>query len=158
MWHYKGEEFTSDMIGDYIGFVYVITDLSNNKKYIGKKLFASKRKLPPLKGKTRKRTVIKESDWQDYFGSSDLVKALIEEHGRDSFHREILHLCMTKGELSYLELIEQVERRVLLSDEYYNNIIQVRIHGSHVRSLRDDAMGEERSEWILLDRKGPVNT
>ena len=146
MWHYKGEEFTSDMIGDYIGFVYVITDLSNNKKYIGKKLFVSKRKLPPLKGKTRKRTVIKESDWQDYFGSSDLVKALIEEHGRDSFRREILHLCMTKGELSYLELIEQVERRVLLSDEYYNNIIQVRIHGSHVRSLRDDAMGEERSE------------
>src|SRR6056300_1480092 len=104
MWYYKDEEFTSEMIGDYIGFVYVITDLSNNKKYIGKKLFKSKRKLPPLKGKTRKRTVVKESDWQDYFGSSDLVKCLIEEHGRENFHREILHLCMTKGELSYMEL------------------------------------------------------
>lgn len=138
MWYYNGKEFTSEMIGDYVGFVYVITDLSNDKKYVGKKLFKSKRRLPPLKGKTRKRTVVKESDWQDYFGSSDLVKTLIEEHGRDNFHREILHLCMSKGELSYLELLEQVERKVLLSDEYYNNIIQVRIHGSHVRGLRDD--------------------
>ena len=136
MWYYKGEEFTSEMIGDYIGFVYVITDLSNNKKYIGKKLFKSKRKLPPLKGKTRKRTVVKESDWQDYFGSSDLVKSLIEEHGRENFHREILHLCMTKGELSYLELKEQMEREVLLNDEYYNGIIQVKIHRSHVKNLK----------------------
>ena len=136
MWYYKGEEFTSEMIGDYIGFVYVITDLSNNKKYIGKKLLKSKRKLPPLKGKTRKRTVVKESDWQDYFGSSDLVKSLIEEHGRENFHREILHLCMTKGELSYLELKEQMEREVLLNDEYYNGIIQVKIHRSHVKNLK----------------------
>ena len=39
MWHYKGEEFTSEMIGDYIGFVYIITDGSNDRKYIGKKIF-----------------------------------------------------------------------------------------------------------------------
>jgi len=62
MWYYEGEEFTSEMIEDYVGFVYLITDLTNGKKYVGKKLFVSKRKLPPLKGKTRKRTVIKESD------------------------------------------------------------------------------------------------
>ena len=94
MWYYKGEEFTSDMIGDHIGFVYIITDLSNNKKYVGKKLLVSKRKLPPLKGKTRKRTVTKESDWQSYFGSSDEVKAILEEKGADNFHREILHFSM----------------------------------------------------------------
>ena len=138
MWYYKGKEFTSDMIGDYIGFVYVITDLSNNKKYVGKKLLKSKRRLPPLKGKTRKRTVVKESDWQDYFGSSDEVKALVEEQGRENFHREILHLCMAKGELSYLELKEQMEREVLLDDNYYNGIIQVKIHRSHVKSLKGD--------------------
>jgi len=68
MWYYKGEEFTSEMIGDYIGFVYCITDLSTSKKYIGKKNFKSTRKLKPLKGKTRKRTVVKESDWKSYFG------------------------------------------------------------------------------------------
>lgn len=136
MWYYKGEEFTSDMIGDYIGFVYVITDLSNNKKYVGKKLLMSKRRLPPLKGKTRRRTVVKESDWQGYFGSSDEVKALVEELGRDNFHREILHLCKTKGELSYLELKEQMDREVLLNDDYYNGIIQVKIHRSHVKNLK----------------------
>lgn len=136
MWYYNGKEFTSEMIGDYVGFVYVITDLSNNKKYVGKKLFKSKRRLPPLKGKTRKRTVVKESDWQDYFGSSDLVKTLVEEHGRDNFHREILHLCASKGELSYLELKEQMNREVLLNDDYYNGIIQVKIHRSHIKNLK----------------------
>lgn len=136
MWHYGDKEFTSEMIEDYIGFVYIITDLSNNKKYVGKKLFQSKRKLPPLKGKTRKRTVIKESDWQDYFGSSDEVKALVEQYGRNNFHREILHLCNTKGEMSYLEAKEQFDRNVLLDDTYYNGIINCKIHRSHVKNLK----------------------
>ena len=93
MWHYKGEEFTSEMIGEYIGFVYIITDGSNDRKYIGKKIFKSKRKLPPLKGKTRKRTKIVESDWQKYYGSSEEVKLMVEEKGVDNFYREIIHLC-----------------------------------------------------------------
>jgi len=135
MWYYGEEAFTSDMIEDYVGFVYVITDLSNNKKYVGKKLFKSKRKLPPLKGKTRKRTKIVESDWQTYYGSSDEVKALVEERGGEAFHREIIHLCKSKGEMSYLEAKEQFDREVLLSEEYYNGIINCKIHRSHVKSL-----------------------
>jgi hypothetical protein len=135
MWYYGDKEFTSEMIGDYIGFVYVITDRRNNKKYVGKKLFTSKRRLPPLKGKTRKRTVLKESDWMQYYGSSDEVKALVEELGPDNFHREILHLCESKGVMSYLEAKEQFDRNVLLSDDYYNGIINCKIHRSHVKSL-----------------------
>ena len=138
MWYYNGEEFTSEMIEDNIGFVYIITDKSNDKKYVGKKLFQSKRRLPPLKGKTRKRTVIKESDWQEYFGSSDEVKALVEEKGADNFHREILHLCKTKGVMSYLELYEQMKNHVLLDDNFYNGIVQVKIHRSHVKNLNKD--------------------
>lgn len=137
MWLYNGQEFTSEQIGDFMGFVYLITNKSDGKKYIGKKIFKSKRRLPPLKGKTRRRTKIVESDWQDYFGSSEEVNSLVEEHGRDQFHREILHLCKTKGEMSYLELKEQVDRQVLLDDTYYNGIIQCRIHGSHVKSLKN---------------------
>lgn len=136
MWLLGDNEFTSDMIEDYIGFVYVITDLRNDKKYVGKKLFKSTKKLPPLKGKSRKRTVIKESDWQDYFGSSEDVKALVEEHGRETFKREIIHLCKTKGEMSYLEAKEQFDRNVLLSDEYYNGIINCKIHRTHVKNLK----------------------
>lgn len=136
MWLYNGSEFTSEMIGDYTGFVYIITDLSNNKKYVGKKLFQSKRKLPPLKGKTRKRTKIIESDWMDYFGSSEEVKLMVEEKGAANFKREILHLCNTKGEMSYLEAKEQFDRNVLLSDEYYNGIINCKIHRTHVKNLK----------------------
>ena len=135
MWYYQDKEFTSEMIGDHIGFVYIITDKSNDKKYVGKKLFKSKRRLPPLKGKTRRRTKVVESDWMDYFGSSDEVKMLVEEHGRDNFHREILHLCDTKGVMSYLEAKEQFDRNVLLDDSYYNGIIQCKIHRSHVKNL-----------------------
>lgn len=135
MWFYNGEEFTSEMIGEYVGFVYLITDKSNNKKYVGKKLLTSKRKLPPLKGKTRKRTVVKETDWQKYYGSSEEVKLMVEEKGVDNFHREILYLCMSKGQLGYLEAKYQFEHDVLLRDDYYNGIIQCKIHRNHVRSL-----------------------
>ena len=135
MWCYEGREFTSDMIGEFVGFVYCITDSRNRKKYIGKKTFQSRRTLPPLKGKTRRRKVIKESDWMTYYGSSEEVKSLVEEHGGEVFHREILHLCKSKGEMSYLELKEQIEREVLLSDDYYNGILQCKIHRSHVQSL-----------------------
>jgi hypothetical protein len=135
MWFYKGEVFTSEMIEDYVGFVYLITDKSNNKKYVGKKLLTSKRKLAPLKGKTRKRTVVKETDWQKYYGSSEEVKLMVEEKGVDNFHREILYLCMSKGQLGYLEAKYQFEHDVLLRDDYYNGIIQCKIHRNHVRSL-----------------------
>lgn len=144
MWYYNGDEFTSEMIGDYIGFVYIITDLSNDKKYVGKKLFQSKRRLPPLKGKTRKRVVIKESDWMDYFGSSEEVKAILEENGRDNFKREILHLCESKGVMSYLELYEQITRHVLLRDDYYNGIVQAKIHKSHVKNISKDDLPDNR--------------
>lgn len=131
-WTYQGQPFTSDMIGEYFGFVYLITNLDNGKMYVGKKWFWSTRKLPPLKGKTRKRRVQKESDWQKYYGSSDEVKLLVEQHGEDNFEREILRLCKTKGECSYYELVEQVDREVLLRDNYYNGIIQCKIHSKHL--------------------------
>jgi len=135
MWLRNDVEFTSDMIGDYVGFVYIITDLTNNKKYVGKKLFESKRTLPPLKGKTRKRKVTKESDWMSYYGSSEELMLLVEANGADTFKREILHLCHSRGEMSYLEAKEQFDRGVLLSDDFYNGIINCKIHKSHVKRL-----------------------
>lgn len=136
-WTYNKKSFESEQIGDYVGFVYLITDLSNNKKYIGKKNFWSTRRLPPLKGKKRKRVVKNESDWKDYFGSSEQIKLLVESHGRNNFTREILHLCNSKGEMSYLEAKEQFDRNVLFSDEYYNEFIGCKIHAKHVKGLSD---------------------
>jgi serine/threonine protein kinase len=135
MWLYENKEFTSEEIGDYIGFVYLITDLSNNKKYIGKKLFVSTNRLPPLKGKTRKRVVKKESDWKTYYGSSEEVKALVEQG--ISFKREILHLCKTKGEMSYMEAKLQFQYDVLLRDDFYNAFIGCKIHEKSVKGLKN---------------------
>ena len=131
-WTYEGQPFTSDMISDNVGFVYQITNLQNGKKYIGKKWFWSSKKLPPLKGKKRKRTVKKESDWMKYFGSSEEVKLLVEQHGEDNFEREILRLCKTKGECTYYEAKLQFDFDVLLRDDYYNEFIGCKIHSKHL--------------------------
>jgi hypothetical protein len=135
-WIYNGEEFTSEMIGDMVGFVYCVTNLQNGMKYIGQKRFFRKVTRPPLKGKKRRRISSKESAWKTYCGSSDMVSMLVKKHGIDIFHREILHLCMSRGELNYRETEEQFTRQVLLRpDEYYNGIINCRINKSHVTHM-----------------------
>ncbi len=138
MWYYRNqsENFTDDDVGDNYGFVYCITNRATGKKYIGKKFFWSKRTLPPLKGKTRKRKKIVMSDWQDYYGSNEELKMLVEKNGKDIYHREILRLCKTKGECSYYEAKLQFENDVLLSDEYYNEFIGCKIHASHIKHLK----------------------
>lgn len=136
-WFHNNVEFTTADIGNFVGFVYLITDLENGMKYIGKKVFHNKKKLPPLKGKTRKRTKVTESDWMDYYGSNEKIKELVETHGRDRFKREILHLCRSKAECTYYETKLQFEHDVLMRDDYYNDFIMCRIAGSHLRALKD---------------------
>jgi len=133
-WHLNGREYNpeEDVLKEYVGFVYLITDRSNNKKYVGKKFFWSTRKLPPLKGTKRKRKVTKQSDWQTYYGSSEELKLLVETKGGNAYYREILHLCKTKGECSYMEAKEQFDRDVLLRDDYYNAFIGCKIHAKHL--------------------------
>ena len=49
-WTYKGNEITN-MPEDVVGFVYMITNTTNGRMYIGKKLAKFKRSRPPLKGR-----------------------------------------------------------------------------------------------------------
>lgn len=130
-WTYEGKEIT-EIPDDVEGFVYLITNLTNNKKYVGKKLAKFKTTKPPLKGKKNKRRGTKESDWRDYWGSSEHLLQDVEELGPENFTREILYMCPTRGIMSYLEAKEQFDRRVLETDEYYNGIINVRVGGSKV--------------------------
>ena len=118
-WTYKGEEF-DEAPEDYLGFVYLITEKSTGKKYVGKKLFWNKA-WKQVKGK-RKRT-LKESNWKTYYGSSKSLNESVEEHGEENYEREILRLCKKKGELSYYEAKEQFDRDVLINDNYYNAFI-----------------------------------
>jgi hypothetical protein len=105
-------------------------------RYIGKKKFWSKVTRPPLKGRKNKRHSLKESDWKDYYGSSDEVKQLVENTGAWRFDRYILRLCKTSGEMSYYEMKAQVENDVLLKpDEYYNAFVGGKIHRSHLGHL-----------------------
>lgn len=131
-WIYGGETFTSEMIGEAVGFVYLITNITNGRKYIGKKLFTFA-STKQVKGK--KKRVRVESDWKDYFGSSDELKADVAALGDNNFTREILYLCMTKGECNYLEAREQFDRRVLEREDYYNGQIQCRIHQTHIKKM-----------------------
>ena len=128
-WTYKGKEITEIPEG-IEGFVYLITNLTNNRKYVGKKLARFKTTKPPLKGKKNKRRGYKESDWREYWGSSDRLNEDVKTLGEDKFSREILYFCRSRAEMSYIEAREQFDRRVLDTDEYYNGIINVRVGGS----------------------------
>ena len=129
-WHYDGKEFTEDLIGDNYGFVYQIKNLTNGRKYIGKKFFYSS-KTKQVKGKRKKIKV--PSDWQTYYGSSDTLKQDVLSLGHENFSREILHLCRSKGECGYLEAREQFIRGVMESEDYYNTWIMVRVRKSHIK-------------------------
>ena len=109
------------------GFVYLITNNTNNKKYIGKKQCQSVRKRPPLKGKKNKRHETIETDWKTYTSSSNQLNEDLEVLGKDSFKFQIIRWCDSKWELSYYEGKLQFEEEVLLKDDYYNGIINLRI-------------------------------
>ena len=136
MWYYKNMLF-EETPEDYQGFVYEITELSTNKKYIGKKNFWKPKILPKnSKRKRRIRTRV-ESDWRSYFGSSGILNELVEKHGNESFKRVILKLCKTKGAMSYYEAKLQFEKDVLFKDEYYNEFIGCKIHAKHLKGIED---------------------
>jgi len=138
MWLFENKQ-VEELPEDCVGFVYCITNLTNNRKYIGKKLAKFSKtsiKTVTLKNGTKKKKKIRskiDSDWQEYYGSSNELNKDVETLGKDNFTREILYFCKTKAECSYVEAREQFINKVLESDNYYNNNIMIRVHGSHIK-------------------------
>jgi hypothetical protein len=138
-WTYQSS-VVEELPEDCIGFVYCITNTVSGRRYIGKKLAKFSKttyKTVKLKNGTKKKKKIRskiDSDWQEYYGSSVELSKDIDALGKEKFTREILHYCKSKAETSYVEAREQFDRKVLESDDYYNGHIQVRVHGSHIKS------------------------
>ena len=130
-WTYQKRDIL-ELPEDCVGFVYEITNTTNGRKYIGKKLARFKRSRPPLKGRKNKRRYKVDSDWQDYYGSSDDLTIDIKRLCAENFKREILFYCKSKSELSYVEAREQFSRKVLETNDYYNGHIRVRVHGKGI--------------------------
>ena len=136
-WLYQGN-LIEELPEDCVGFVYLITNTVTGRKYIGKKLakFAKTsykvvKQKNGIKKKKKIRTKV-DSDWRDYYGSSDELTKDVTTLGKENFTREILHYCTSKAHTSYLEAKEQFDRKVLETTDYYNGHISVRVHGSHI--------------------------
>ena len=123
-WKYNGTVFDSDDIGEYFGFVYCITNKSNQRQYIGRKYFWSFRKPPG-----KKRKVKQESDWKKYYGSCPELKEDVKKYGKETFNREIISLHITKGNCNFEETKQLFLNNVLSealddgSPAYYNSNI-----------------------------------
>jgi hypothetical protein len=123
-WTLSGGVYCPD---NFFGFIYEITNNVTGKFYIGKKQCLRKIKRKPLKGKTRNRIDHKESDWKTYTGSSNDLLEDIKKYGKENFNFKILKICNSKWELSYFEAKEQMARDVLLIENSYNGILNLRI-------------------------------
>ena len=115
-WVYLERPFTSDDVRDFFGFVYLITNKSNKRQYIGRKYFWSFRKPPG-----KKRKVKQESDWKKYYGSCPELKDDIKKYGKENFSREILSLHKTKGTCNYEET-KQLFLNNVLSESLDNGV------------------------------------
>ena len=143
-WIYLEQIFDSDSIGDYFGFVYLITNKSNGRSYIGRKYFWSFRKPPG-----KKRKVKQESDWKKYYGSCPELKEDIKKYGKETFSRVILSLHTTKGLCNYEETKQLFLNNVLSealdngTPAFYNSNILGRYmrkdYGNFGRHSEDDS-------------------
>ena len=131
-WYYNNKVLESEDVQDYVGMVYLLENTENGRKYVDKKFFHRK-KTYFVKKKKKKKTV--QSDWKDYYGSSKELLEDIEKVGKDKIRRTVLHLCKTRTQCAYYEMVEQVEREVLLKEDYYNGFVGGKINGKFLERL-----------------------
>ena len=114
-------------LSKFLGFVYIITNARSGRKYVGKKLLVNKKKRKPLKGRVNARRYVVESEWRSYTGSSPKLNEDIEKTGKENFTFEILAFYPSKLLLAYHETKEIIDRNAIFSDEYYNEVCNIRI-------------------------------
>jgi hypothetical protein len=130
MWLFEDKQFENS--DEWYGFIYLIENLKNGRKYIGRK-YLTKAAYKTTKGKRKK--IRKESDWADYYGSSPSLQADVELYGKENFKRTILRLCKSRGECNYFEAKEIFDTDAVLDGNYYNQWVSAKVHAAHVKAL-----------------------
>lgn len=160
-WTYNGYKYNE--IGEgYEGFVYLLT-FEDGRKYIGKKNFFTYKVLPALasglvrinaeriyknlydkvnpkykngkqvKVRTPLDRLARESHWRNYEGSikhsSELPRVI---------KKEILYLCISKRELTYIEVRELFKVDAIFNTEYINE----NINGTWFNNVHDKLKGK----------------
>jgi len=132
MWLHNEQEVT-ELPEDCVAFCYLITNLTNDRKYVGKKL-ATRSKIRMV-NKKKKRTRV-ESDWRDYWGSNAELQEDVKRLGESNFRREILLFCQSRGQATYHEARLQFAFGVLTESGWYNSAIMCRIHKNHLKPAK----------------------
>jgi hypothetical protein len=116
-WIFKDNKTRVPNPDKYFGFVYLITNKKNHRKYIGCKQY----------WQMRHRKKYKPSNWKVYTSSSKELCADIEKIGKRNFKFEIIQEYETKRGLHYYEQFYQMKNHVLTAvlegtdqKEYYN--------------------------------------
>ena len=133
-WTFNGKSFNDEDVDKFVGFVYLIVNRIEHKKYIGRKYFHQVRKV---KGKSRRQR--SDSDWKTYYGSSKELLNDVERLGKENFDRIILSLHVTRGDTNYEEVKQQFLYNVLEESGWYNENINGKWHRKpdHIAEARE---------------------
>lgn len=129
-------------VTNYHSFVYRIT-LPNGEWYVGKKKVwvESKKKIK------------KESNWKDYWSSSKDLQARVTAAGEVNCKREIIKLCVSAGEASWLELKALIETDAMLDSKCLNANVLMSFHKKVIQGYSDDGRRERYLKDIQKQKK-----
>jgi len=128
-WYYQNNPLTEPP-ESAIGFVYIIHNQTLNKYYIGKKLFWSTK---TIQKKLKKKKIKIQSNWKSYTGSNQSLNLDIQN--QHQIKKNIIHICYSKSQCSYLEAQEQFIHNAIINNNYYNDWISVKITRNHLKKL-----------------------
>lgn len=103
-----------EQMGNGVGFIYVIKDLTLQRFYLGKKLYVGMGQLN--KGK--------ESNWKKYTSSSKVLNELLKVRPKDEFQFICIEEYKTKGTLSYSETWSLCYVEAPTNKDWYNTLIE----------------------------------